>query len=74
MQDINRYNEKTASIERIEFTILGNKEIKNLSVLDKDSAGLLSSDLYENGEPKKGVQLIHDLVLQIIIYHAVHVD
>jgi len=54
MQDINRYNEKTASIERIEFTILGNKEIRNLSVLKKEAAGLVSSDLYENGEPKKG--------------------
>jgi hypothetical protein len=33
MQDIHRYNENTASIERIEFTVFGNKEILNMSVL-----------------------------------------
>ena len=35
MLNAHRYNEKTASIERIDFTILGNKEIKNMSVLGK---------------------------------------
>jgi hypothetical protein len=37
MQDIHRYNEKTSSINRVEFTILGNKEIKNMSVLDRNT-------------------------------------
>lgn len=54
MQDIHRYNEKTSLIDRIEFTILGNKEIKNMSVLDKNTAGLVIPDLYDNTEPKKG--------------------
>ncbi len=49
-----RYNEKTSSIERIDFTILGNKEIKNMSVLGKDTPGLVVPDLYDNTEPKKG--------------------
>lgn len=49
-----RYNEKTSSIERIEFTTLGNKEIRCLSALGKDTPGLLVPDLYENTEPKKG--------------------
>ena len=54
MQDLHRYNEKTSSIEKIEFTILGNKEIRNISVLGKDTPGLVSTDYYENTEPKKG--------------------
>ena len=54
MQDIHRYNEKTSLIDKIEFTILGNKEIKNMSVLDKNTPGLVIPDLYDNTEPKKG--------------------
>jgi DNA-directed RNA polymerase II subunit RPB1 len=49
-----RYNEKTSSIDRIDFTILGNKEIKKMSVLGKDTSGLVVPDLYDNTEPKKG--------------------
>jgi len=55
--NVHRYNEKTSSIERIDFTILGNKEIKNMSVLNDKSGpgpGLVVPDLYDNTEPKKG--------------------
>jgi DNA-directed RNA polymerase II subunit RPB1 len=54
MLNAHRYNEKTSSIERIDFTLLGNKEIKNMSVLGKDTTGLVVPDLYDNTEPKKG--------------------
>ena len=54
MLNAHRYNEKTASIKEIDFTVFGNKEIKNISVLGKDTAGLVVPDLYDNTEPKKG--------------------
>ena len=54
MQDLHRYNEKTSKIDMIEFTVLGNKEIKNMSALGKDTPGLMVADLYDNTEPKKG--------------------
>ena len=54
MQSIHRYNEKTASIERVDFTLLGNKEILNMSCLGKNTPGLLVCEFYDNGEPKKG--------------------
>jgi hypothetical protein len=47
-------SEGIESIETIEFTILGNKEIKNMSVLGKDTPGLVVPDFYDNTEPKKG--------------------
>ena len=52
MQD--KYTEKTCSIDKIEFTIWGNKEIKNNSVFGRDTLGLVLPELYENTEPKKG--------------------
>ena len=54
MLNAHRYNEKTSSIERIDFTVLGNKEIKNMSCLGKDTPGLLVYEFYDNTEPKKG--------------------
>ena len=54
MQSIHRYNEKTSSISRIDFTILGNKEIKNISALGKNTPGLLKYEFYDNTEPQKG--------------------
>jgi DNA-directed RNA polymerase II subunit RPB1 len=54
MQDLHRYNEKTSKIDKIEFTVLGNKEIKNMSALGKETSGLQVADLYDNTEPKKG--------------------
>ncbi len=52
--NVHRYNEKTSSIDRIDFTVLGNHEIKKMSVLGKDTPGLVVPDLYDNTEPKKG--------------------
>lgn len=54
MLEIHKYNEKTSSIDKIEFTLLGNKEIQNMSALGKETAGLMIPDLYDNTEPKKG--------------------
>jgi DNA-directed RNA polymerase beta' subunit len=53
MLNAHRYNDKTSSIERIDFTILGNREIKKMSALDKNTSGLLVPDLYDNTEPKR---------------------
>jgi len=53
MQDFHSYNERTSSISRIDFTILGNKEIKNLSVFRNEAGGIQSPDIYDNTEPKK---------------------
>jgi DNA-directed RNA polymerase II subunit RPB1 len=53
MLNAHRYNEKTSSIERIDFTILGNKEIKNMSALGKDTQGLMKYEFYNNTEPQK---------------------
>ena len=53
MLNAHRYNEKTSSISRIDFTILGNKEIKNRSVLGKNTPGLLKCEFYDNTEPQK---------------------
>lgn len=41
-------------IKSIEFSIFGNKEIRNISVFGKDSVGITTNELYENLEPKKG--------------------
>ena len=54
MLNAHRYNEKTSSITRIDFTILGNKEIKNISALGKNTPGLLKYEFYDNTEPLKG--------------------
>lgn len=53
MLNAHRYNEKTASINRVDFTILGNKEIGDMSALGKDSPGILYNEFYDNTEPKK---------------------
>ncbi len=54
MQSINRYNEKTVPIERIEFGIISNKEVKNMSVFGRDNPGLQKPDLYDNTVPSMG--------------------
>jgi DNA-directed RNA polymerase II subunit RPB1 len=54
MINAHRYNEKTSSVERIEFTLLGNKEIQNMSALGKDTPGLIKYEFYDNTEPQKG--------------------
>lgn len=54
MYGVNRHDKNTATIDRIDITIFGNKEIKNTSALGKDTPGLISPDLHDNNEPKKG--------------------
>lgn len=54
MLGTHKYNEKVSSIERIDFTILGNKEIKNMSALGKDTPGLIVPNFYDNTEPERG--------------------
>ncbi len=46
-------NDKIRPIDRIEFSIFGNEEIKSISALDKDSGGINIPDLYDNLEPKR---------------------
>ena len=53
MLDVHHYNEKTKTIEKIEFTVLGNKEVLSMSALGKNTQGLLVPDYYENSEPTK---------------------
>ena len=45
--------EKTRTINRIEFTLLGGDEIANNSALGKNSQGIDKPDLYENLEAKR---------------------
>ena len=40
-------------IDRIEFSILGNEEILEMSVIGKDSLGIDIAELYGDGEPKR---------------------
>jgi DNA-directed RNA polymerase II subunit RPB1 len=48
------YSDKIKTIERIDFTVFGNDEIKRGSALGKDSIGIDIPDLYDNMEPKRG--------------------
>lgn len=48
------YDSSIRQIERIDFDILSNAEIKDRSVLGKESAGIEAPELYENNDPKKG--------------------
>lgn len=41
-------------VSGIDFTILGNNEIKNISALGRASAGIESAELFDNLEPKYG--------------------
>ena len=47
-------NDRIRPIKKIEFGILGNDEIKNMSALGKDNAGIEIPDLYDVLEPKRG--------------------
>ena len=44
MSGIHSYNEKTAPIDKIEFTLFGNDDILKYSVLDKNGPGLLAAE------------------------------
>lgn len=48
------YDSNVKPIDSIEFSIWGNEEIRESSVLGKDSIGIDIPDLYNNMEPKKG--------------------
>ena len=48
------YDESIRPIKSVEFTILGNEEIKRMSALGRDSTGIDIPDLYDNMEPKRG--------------------
>lgn len=50
----NIYDEKVRPINEIEFNILGNDEIRRMTVLGKDTLGIEIPDLYDNLEPKRG--------------------
>lgn len=55
--DTNTYNNDVDSIqqiEKIEFTVLGNDEIKRISALGEDSNGIEIVDLYDSSEPRRG--------------------
>ncbi|AYV78683.1 MAG: DNA-directed RNA polymerase subunit alpha [Edafosvirus sp.] len=47
-------NDRILPIDRIEFAIFGNDEIKRGSALGRDSVGIDIPDLYDNLEPKRG--------------------
>jgi DNA-directed RNA polymerase II subunit RPB1 len=48
------YNENIKEIDRIEFNIFSNSEIKKYSAVSKDPFGINVPDSYDNYEPKKG--------------------
>jgi DNA-directed RNA polymerase II subunit RPB1 len=45
------FSSNTKTIKELRFTVLGNKEILNLSALDKNTVGITTSELHENDEP-----------------------
>ena len=52
--DIDVFGYDIDSIKAIEFGILGNKEVRDMSALDKKSIGIEHAELYDNLEPKRG--------------------
>lgn len=48
------YDEKTKTIKKIQFSVLGNSTVSNMSVLGKGTYGITVPDLYDNMEAKKG--------------------
>jgi len=53
MSDDYVHDDSISQIERIDFDILGNTEIKNMSALG-EGPGIEIPDLYDSSEPKKG--------------------
>lgn len=45
------FSSDTSTIEKVDFTILSNKEVLNLSALDKNTVGITTSELHVNDEP-----------------------
>ena len=52
--EVYTYDDKTRPIDHIEFSVLRNDEIKEISALGKDTVGVTIPDLYDNLEPKRG--------------------
>lgn len=52
--EVYTYNDKNRPIERIEFNILKNDEIRAISAVGKDTDGIQNPDLYDGLEPKRG--------------------
>ena len=48
------YTEDVNSIDRIDFSILTNNDVKKYSAVSKDPFGINIADSYDNYEPKKG--------------------
>ena len=48
------YDDNNRPIDHIEFSILRNNEIKNISALDKNTVGIDIAELYDGLEPKRG--------------------
>ncbi len=48
------YDDRIKPITRIEFGILGNEEVRNMSALGKDTIGIQFPELYDVLEPKRG--------------------
>ena len=48
------YSEDINSIERIDFSLLTNNDVKKYSAVRKDPFGINIADSYDNYEPKKG--------------------
>lgn len=54
MQGLYSYNDRIKPIDKIEFSVFGNDEVKRSSALGKDTSGIDIPDLYDNMEPKRG--------------------
>ena len=52
--EIYSYEDKIRQIDHVDFSILGNEEVKKISALGRDNPGIEIPDLYENLEPKRG--------------------
>jgi DNA-directed RNA polymerase II subunit RPB1 len=48
------YSEDVKKIEKIEFTVFRNKDVKQYSAVSGDPFGIDLAESYENYEPKKG--------------------
>jgi len=48
------YDETIRPIDKIEFAIFGSNEVRQISCLGADTAGIDIPDLYDNMEPKRG--------------------
>lgn len=47
------YNERTVPVTRVEFSVFGQKDVKNYSVIS-EPYGISLPETYDNGEPKQG--------------------